>query len=248
MKKSLQIIIAIVIVVVVIGGTFFLSGLKDKDIMKEISYSEYQDAIKDKKTTFVYAGEKGDDYDILKELSKTKNLKINYLNTKNLSKDEKTSVYEKDSANTLFIYEDGKLKVAYDDEFDSYKLTQTLMENNYIDKDYLTVNIDEYLKLIKEDGNHFMFIGSETCSYCSMFKESIKQALKDNNFNVYYLDVSALTEEETEKLYTTDDYFTSEEWGTPLNFLYKDGKRVDILNGYVEADELIKFLEKNKVI
>lgn len=248
MKKSLQVIIAIVIVVVVIGGTFFLSGLKDKNIMKEISYSEYQDAIKDKDTTFVYAGEKNDDYDSLKELSKTKNLEISYLNSKDLSKDEKASVYGKDDTDTLFIYEDGKLKVAYNDEFDSYKLTEVLMENDYIDRDYLKVSLPEYLEIIKEDGNHFMFIGSETCSYCTMFKESIKKALKDNNFNVYYLDISTLTDDESKKLYATDDYFTAEEWGTPLNLLYKDGKRVDILNGYVEADELTEFLKKNKVI
>ena len=38
------------------------------------------------------------------------------------------------------------------------------------------------------------------------------------------------------------------EWGTPLNLLYKDGKRVKELNGYVDKDELVKFLKENKVI
>jgi len=248
MKKNLQVIIAIVIVVIVIGGTFFLSGLKDRNLMKEISYDEYKEVTGSAKKTFVYAGEKNDNYDIVKEFSKDSGIKVRYLDSTALSEKEKKEVYKKESDDTLFIYEDGKLKGSYGDDFDSYEFMKMLMENDYIEKSYLPVRMDDYLKIIKEDGYHFMFIGSDTCSYCTMFKESINKALKDHDFNVYYLDVSSLTDAEREKLYATDEYFTTEEWGTPLNFLYKDGKRIEVLNGYVEEAKLVEFLKNNKVI
>ena len=93
-----------------------------------------------------------------------------------------------------------------------------------------------------------MFIGSASCGYCTMFKEEISkvQVLYDVNF--YYLDLYNVEQDDLKKLYNSDEYFTTEEWGTPLNFLYKDGKKVNVLSGYVESDNLIEFLKNNGVI
>ena len=93
-----------------------------------------------------------------------------------------------------------------------------------------------------------MFIGSNTCGFCTQFKESINETLKDYNYNVYYLNIGNFSEENVTKLYETDSYFTENAWGTPLNFLYKDGERIDVLSGYVDANELTNFLQENKVI
>ena len=71
---------------------------------------------------------------------------------------------------------------------------------------------------------------------------------KDNNYKVYYIDISTLTQDEYNELVKTDEYMSQNEWGTPLNLLYKDGKRIDELNGYVSSDELVEFLKENKVI
>ena len=93
-----------------------------------------------------------------------------------------------------------------------------------------------------------MFIGSEQCGYCTQFKDSIKESLENNDFNVYYIDISTLSEDEYNELVKTDEYMSQNEWGTPLNLLYKDGKRIAELNGYVSSDELVEFLKENKVI
>ena len=94
-----------------------------------------------------------------------------------------------------------------------------------------------------------MFIGRETCSYCTQFKESINEAMQDYDFMVYYIDTDTFSDDnEFNELIATDSYMSENEWGTPLNLLYKDGKRVDVLNGYVEASELIEFLKEHKVV
>ncbi len=94
-----------------------------------------------------------------------------------------------------------------------------------------------------------MFIGRETCGYCTKFKDSIKTAMKDYDFMVYYIDTDTFSgQDEFNELVATDKYMSENQWGTPLNLLYKDGKRIDVLNGFVEAPELVKFLQTNKVI
>ena len=40
----------------------------------------------------------------------------------------------------------------------------------------------------------------------------------------------------------------SGDWGTPTTLLFQKGKEVAYLGGYVDKEELIKFLKDNKVI
>ena len=93
-----------------------------------------------------------------------------------------------------------------------------------------------------------MFIGRETCSWCTQFKDSIKTAMETENFIIYYIDTDKLGEEGFKRLYATDEYLTKEEWGTPLTFIYKDGKRVGVIDGYKESADLIDVLKENKVL
>lgn len=244
MKKSLQVVIAVVVVAVVLGGTFWLSGLKSSKIMAEITYSEYED-LKKSDEAYVFVGKEDEAYNELKKISKEDNLEVSFLNVDNLSDSEKKEV--EDKTGSLTIYENGKEKLNYKDSFASYHFTEALMDNGIIDRSYVEVNLDEYLSIIEDKGKSLMFVGSSECSYCDMFKESVNAALKDYDFDIYYLDVLKLAEGDSDKLYATDPYF-NEEWGTPLNLLYVDGKRVDILNGYVETDKLVEFLKTNKVI
>ena len=150
---------------------------------------------------------------------------------------------------TLYRYEKGKVTYKYTGELSGSKFTKSLIDAGIASKSYITVSLDEYKKLIKADGYHFMFIGRETCGYCTEFKKAINEAMKKANFMVYYIDTDSLkSEEEFNELIATDSYMSENEWGTPLNLLYKDGKRIDVLNGYVPADELIQFLKDNKVV
>lgn len=240
MNKNLKIAI-IVIVVGAVLALAFLAGAKQN--VEVITYKDYQE-IKEKEG-YVYYGSKSEEEN-LKELAKSLDIEVSILDPKDLSKSEIKVANLKEG--TLYLYEDNKAVFEYNDELNEYNLTSALVEEKLIDPVMLTITLDDYLKIIKKDGYHFMFIGSETCGYCTQFKDSIKTALKDYNFNVYYLNIASLTEEEYQKLYNTDKYFSENEWGTPLNFLYKDGKRIGELNGYVPANELVKFLKEKKVI
>ena len=235
MNKSLKIILTVIGVLCVLGLAFFVGTNSGT---KEITSGDFTKV--SKKNSFIYYGP-SKDFDIIKDVSDQTDLKIYLLDSDNNDvKDLK--------AGTLYRYEKGKEVYKYSGNFEHYSLYQDLMKNNYIDKTYLEVGINDYLEIMKSPGYNFMFIGSATCGYCTQFKDSINEALKDYDFNVYYIDISTLGEDDYKKLVASDNYMSENEWGTPLNLLYKDGKRVNVLNGYVPSDELVKFLKENKVV
>lgn len=234
MNKYVKIAIVIAIIVAVFLLSFLATGKKQVEFINNEEYSEIIN-----EGGFVYYGTK-DSEDALTDIAKESDIKISILD----SSENKTNKLKE---NTLYEYKDGKMVYKNEEDLNSYKFKKSLAEEG-IYKSYITVTFDEYKEIIKSDGYNFMFIGSATCSYCDKFKESIKESLTEHNYAIYYLDIAEFSEEQYNELVKTDKYMQEKEWGTPLNLLYKDGKRVKELKGYVDKDELVKFLKENKVI
>ena len=234
MNKYLKIAMIGLVLIAVFVSASLVTGKKQVEV---ISTSDFNKLIE--KDTYIYYGEKDKEKE-LQDIAKDNKLQIKLYPSTNKNEDLKEC--------TFYKYENGKVVFDYKGELKSYKLTEALMEKGYIDRTYITVSLEDYKNIIKEDGYHFMFIGSEQCGYCTKFKTSVNKSLKDNNYKVYYIDIASLSETEYNDLVATDSYMSEKEWGTPLNLLYKDGKRVAELNGYVSTDELVKFLKENKVI
>lgn len=234
MNKTLKTVLLVALVLGVFLIAAFATGKKS---VESITLEEYKNVIK--KEAIVYYGK---DDSSLKDIADKYDLNIKFLDS---TKEKNRELKE----GTLYVYNKGKETYSYSEDLNSYKLAEGLMKHDLTKRTYLTVTLDEYKKIKDAKGYHFMFIGRETCSYCTKFKESINKAMQDYDFMVYYIDTDTFkSEDEFNELVATDSYMSEEEWGTPLNLLYKDGKRVNVLNGFVEADELIKFLKDNKVV
>lgn len=234
MNKYLKIAIVSVIVIGVFVFALLVTG---KQAVKSIDYDEFTEISNG--DGFVYYGSE-ETKTSLKEIANLADIEIGILDSTEFKS-------EKLKEDTFYQYENGKVVYKYTGDINSYKFKEGLVDEG-IFKSYITISLDEYKEVIKKKGYHFMFIGSEQCGYCTQFKDSIKESLKDNNYKVYYIDISTLTQDEYNELVKTDEYMSQNEWGTPLNLLYKDGKRIDELNGYVSSDELVEFLKENKVI
>lgn len=234
MNKYLKIAIVSVIVIGVFVFALLVTG---KQAVKSIDYDEFTEISNG--DGFVYYGSE-ETKTSLKEIANLADIEIGILDSTEFKS-------EKLKEDTFYKYENGKVVYKYTGDINSYKFKEGLVDEG-IFKSYITISLDEYKEVIKKKGYHFMFIGSEQCGYCTQFKDSIKESLKDNNYKVYYIDISTLTQDEYNELVKTDEYMSQNEWGTPLNLLYKDGKRIAELNGYVSSDELVEFLKENKVI
>ena len=245
MSTKVKLIILISIIVLLIALVVVMSFIgSPKDLSGDIDYKDYNKVIKEEKA-LVYYGTSSNKTK-LDEFSKTYGASISALNPNSLSKSERNTLGLKDGY--LYGYKNGK--EVYNADFNNlnYESVKELMEKELIKGNYIEVSIDEYEKLIKEKGFNIMFIGRETCSWCTQFKDSIKTAMETENFIIYYIDTDKLGEEGFKRLYATDEYLTKEEWGTPLTFIYKDGKRVGVIDGYKESADLIDVLKENKVL
>ncbi len=230
MKNSIKVIIGIVLVILAFIGLYFLSEAVNKPYYKEISYEEYKEIKNKKEKEYIVIGENEDYSRSLKTFGKSLKKDVYYLNTSKLNEEQIKEIYNEENKKTaLFVYEDGKITEEKD---------VSLKE----------IDVNKYFEIIKEDKYNFIFIGSATCGYCIKFKPELQTILLQKDVNIYYLDISKQTEEDLKKLYDSDTYFTTEEWGTPLNFLYKNGEKIGILNGYNTADNVMKFLENNNAI
>lgn len=240
-KVLLLSILAFLVIVIIVVIACISSP---KEGVGSIDYKDYEKLIK-KENTFVYYGE-GINQKEIKEFSETYGVDISILNPKDLSASEVKSLGLKNDY--LYVYNKGKEVYNVDFNSKKYEIVKQLMSKNLIEKNYIEVSLSEYKELVKNDGYNVMFIGRETCSWCNQFKQSIKEGLKENEFYIYYIDTDKLGESDFKELYATDSYLTEEEWGTPLTFIYKDGKRIDVINGYVDSKGLVEALKKNKVL
>ena len=111
------------------------------------------------------------------------------------------------------------------------------------------ISVSEYMKIIDEEDTSLIYIARPTCSYCQMFEPVLTSVLEKYKIGVEYIDISAIaTQEEWDKFYNSNEFLSAGEWGTPTLLIYKDKKILDINSGYVEEEDLVKFLKDNKLI
>ena len=111
-----------------------------------------------------------------------------------------------------------------------------------------TVDMSKLLKLFNSEKTQVVYIGRSTCGYCVKFLPVLQQAQKDYGYKTNYLDITTVSEEESNQLLKkdNDEKFLEENYGaTPMVILVKDGKLKDTWVGYSEYSEFAQFLEKN---
>lgn len=246
MKKYKDLIIVVVVLVAVIGGTYLLSKSAENKNFKEISYEEYQNLSNKDENVLVYVTSKANESALstVKEYAKSNNLTFKYIYVDDLTDEQKEAL---NYSNDMIIYNSKDDDKIYDGEITSTNLTNFLVEVGVLPKTYITITIDEYLELIKQE-NVVVFIAREGCGYCDKFKPIVNQVMVDNKITIYQLDVTNFTEADYESLYTTASYFTEEQWGTPTTLIFNKGQVVNVLGGYVEQDALESFLKTNGVL
>ena len=247
MKKYKTAIISIVAIIAVFGLIFLISVLSGNPGLKEIDYAKYT-KLKNEKETYFYFGNEADDMDALKSFGKFLDKKIYYINIDKLTAEEKTAIFgEAEISSTLKLYDDGNETYRYENEMKRYLIIKDQIDKGLLKESFVTVTVDEYLELMKEDKYNFMVVGSATCSYCTKFKESINEVSEKYDVNFYYVDLDATSSKDAKRLYATDEVFSGE-WGTPQSFIYKNGKKIATIGGYLPTDDLLEKLGEYNVI
>lgn len=108
-------------------------------------------------------------------------------------------------------------------------------------KTYQEISFNEYNKMIEEKQSFILFIGSETCSACAVYKEYLNEVIKDYQVEVKYIDLDKVTEDEYNKM-KARHFFT----GTPTTIFITDGEEKSIYNRIDGSKEYSKIVEKFK--
>ena len=101
--------------------------------------------------------------------------------------------------------------------------------------------IQENMKDLKRQ-LHFVYIGRETCPYCREFAPKLKQAAKETNSTIYYID----TENKTDELAKFAEQYHID--SIPTLLVFKDGQLQETLSNSsdISLNDLKEFLKNHK--
>lgn len=105
------------------------------------------------------------------------------------------------------------------------------------------ISIDNYLEMYDGEGSNLVLISRPTCQYCKIATPIIENLIYEYNIEMGYLNPDNMSDEDTSKLISSDDYF-SEGYGTPLVMVVGDGKITDKIEGLVTRDSYIAFFKE----
>ena len=117
---------------------------------------------------------------------------------------------------------------------------------NEIVSSFKNITAEEIVKKYNDDKLTLVYYGRSGCQYCVKYAPIIKEVAKEKNIDVYYFNADQLTQEGAEKIIALNDTFNQGLRGTPFTFAFKNGKLVGSLTGYVEKEELSKFIDTIK--
>lgn len=108
-----------------------------------------------------------------------------------------------------------------------------------------SINIDQYLTLMKSDAKSYIYIGRTGCEYCQKTNPILAQIVDATGIKINYLNIQDISTADYQKLVNSNEIFQGD-WGTPTLLIVKGGKLVDSHIGYAEYDTLLKFLTESK--
>ena len=136
------------------------------------------------------------------------------------------------------------LSYSIDEETGNYNKEELTEEKEEEYEDYIAIDYEEYNELLEGEDYFFIAIGRTGCGYCDKYKPVLKEVSDDLELPLHYIDIAKLEEDEIEDFSTSNEFLKSNEWGTPTTLILNKDKVLASQQGYVEVNELKKFIEK----
>ena len=271
-KTKTWVIVSVICVVILLPILIdFFSNSK----IKEISYTEYLDVVKNKENAVIYAGNTSDEtydliVDILKDV-KNKETITDYSSDYKIYTIDSNELTEKEISNVgiengfVFLIE-GETQNIVDAKSTSEYLTglvDAYYNANFNDANAsykVAENAQAYEKLVNSKKVTVAVFGRDTCYYCNIYKPVYNAVAEKYGLDIYYFNSDNYNAKEYQKVLklglkipaecnsSGQESLLSDGFGTPLTIITKKGKTIDCISGYVDRNTLISKLVKNKLI
>lgn len=141
-------------------------------------------------------------------------------------------------------------------DYDDYRWEDNYYEhyyNRHHYHDYYNDYIYEYDNLIEIDYNNFLELYRGTTNSvvviakpnCDMYKSLLDDIAFYNDINIYYLDISNMTNREYNSMLNTIDYFKGNSaWSIPATLIVRNSKTIATLSEHTDTKDILDFLKK----
>ncbi len=110
------------------------------------------------------------------------------------------------------------------------------------------VTYDEYEEMV-DNGDAFIVVIERTgCGYCQQYMPIVEEVANEKKIAITYINTDNLSEDEFQKLSSTNKYLKKNQWGTPTTLFMLGDRIVDSIGGYVEKEKVLDFLADRVVI
>lgn len=113
---------------------------------------------------------------------------------------------------------------------------------------FTEITYDQYKEKVANNELFLVVIVRDGCGYCEMYEPIVEEVAGEYKLPFYYINLTNLTEEDSEELSSTNKYLKRNKWGTPTTLFMYGENIVDSISGYVEKDEFVSFVKENFVI
>lgn len=198
---------------------------------------------------------------ILEVIAKDYDIDYYYVDTAKISNSQRKEVMEKlkikEGTPKTIIIEDKKVIETANGYTDPKEYIEFFKRNEMVPEDaeysaekYITfIDYDKYKELISNSDTNVIVIGQTTCSHCISFKPAMNKVAKDYDITMNYLDILKLSNDEYTKFSASlKDLGYTDELGTPLTLIIRDGKLIKSLSGERTISQLVKELKRVDLI
>jgi len=110
------------------------------------------------------------------------------------------------------------------------------------------IDAEEYNTLLNGKEASLIYIASPTCGYCAQQEPIMKQLVNNYGVTVNYLNISALTNNESKEVYNTYSAMQIKNYEldgvrTPTILIVQNGKVIDMNLGSMQLKDLLKFVK-----
>lgn len=92
---------------------------------------------------------------------------------------------------------------------------------------YQKISLNTFKNKVNNKDSFVLILGSATCGYCESYKYTVDEIIKENQINVYYIDIYNLSEKQVDEIVALTNFGEGYQLSTPTTLFFKDGVEDD---------------------
>lgn len=92
---------------------------------------------------------------------------------------------------------------------------------------YQKISLNTFKNKINNKESFVLILGSATCGHCASYKYTIDEIIKENQINIYYIDINTLNEEQVDEILAMTNFGADYQLSTPTILFFKEGVEDD---------------------